>query len=44
MVVGAELLIEEFGAYLRDEANASPHTIKAYQIDVGQLAAFLAAE
>lgn len=37
-------LIDEFGSYLRHEANASPHTVKAYQTDVGQLAAFLAAE
>ncbi len=38
----AERLIEAFGAYLHDEANASPHTIKAYQTDVRQLASFLA--
>jgi integrase/recombinase XerC len=34
-------LVEAFGAYLRDEANASPHTRKAYETDVRQLAAFL---
>ena len=39
----AERLIEAFGGYLRHEADASPHTIKAYQSDVRQLAAFLAA-
>jgi integrase/recombinase XerC len=43
MAVDAERLIDDFGAYLRDEANASPHTARAYQIDVRQLAAFLAA-
>lgn len=36
-----EHVVEAFGAYLRDEANASPHTIKAYEADVRQLAAFL---
>src|SRR5258708_1068441 len=39
----AERLLEAFGAYLRDEANASPHTIKAYETDVRQLAEFLEA-
>ena len=39
----AERLIEAFGAYLRHEANASPHTVKAYQTDLRQLASFLAA-
>ena len=34
-------LVEAFGAYLCDEANASPHTRKAYETDVRQLAAFL---
>ncbi len=34
--------IEAFGAYLRNEVNASPHTIKAYETDLHQLAAFLA--
>jgi integrase/recombinase XerC len=38
-----ERLVEAFGAYLRDEVNASPHTRKAYETDVRQLAAFLAA-
>jgi integrase/recombinase XerC len=38
----SERLVQAFGAYLRDEANASPHTIKAYETDVRQLAAFLA--
>jgi len=42
-MAGAERLIDDFGAYLCDEANASPHTVKAYQVDVRQLAAFLAA-
>jgi len=37
-----ERLIDGFVAYLRDEANASPHTLKAYETDVRQLAAFLA--
>jgi integrase/recombinase XerC len=36
-------LIEQFEAYLRHEANASPHTIKGYGSDLRQLAAFLAA-
>jgi len=39
----AERLIDAFCAYLRDETNASPHTIKAYDTDVHQLAEFLAA-
>jgi integrase/recombinase XerC len=39
----AEALVTAFGVYLRDEVNASPHTRKAYETDVGQLAAFLAA-
>ena len=43
MAEDAERLIDDFGAYLRNEANASPHTTKAYQVDVRQLAAFLAA-
>jgi len=34
--------IDAFAAYLRDEVNASPATIKAYETDVRQLAAFLA--
>lgn len=41
--VEGEPLIDEFGAYLRHELNASPNTIRAYQVDVGQLAVFLAA-
>jgi integrase/recombinase XerC len=36
-----EGVVQAFSAYLRDEANASPHTIKAYETDVRQLAAFL---
>ena len=40
---GEERLIEDFGAYLQHEANTSPHTLKAYQTDVRQLAEFLAA-
>ncbi len=38
---GSEHLIEAFAAYLHDEANASPHTIKAYVVDVRQLARHL---
>jgi len=38
---GSERLIDEFEAYLRNELNASPHTIKAYQTDIRQLATFL---
>jgi integrase/recombinase XerC len=34
-------LIGQFEAYLRHEANASPHTIKGYGSDLRQLAAFL---
>jgi integrase/recombinase XerC len=34
-------LVEAFGAYLRNEANASPHTRKAYETDLRQLATFL---
>jgi len=37
-----EQLIDAFDAYLRHEVNASPHTTKAYETDVRQLAAFLA--
>ena len=36
-------LIGQFEAYLRHEANASPHTIKGYGSDLRQLAAFLEA-
>jgi integrase/recombinase XerC len=36
-------LVDDFGEYLRHELNASPHTLRAYQADVGQLATFLAA-
>src|SRR4051794_89060 len=36
-------LIEDFGRYLVAELGASPHTVKAYETDVRQLAAFLAA-
>ena len=36
-------LIGQFEAYLRHEANASPHTIKGYGSDLRQLAGFLAA-
>jgi integrase/recombinase XerC len=43
MAPDAERLIDDFGAYLRDEVNASPHTVRAYEIDVRQLAAFLVA-
>ena len=38
---GSEQLIGDFGDYLRSELDASPHTIKAYQTDLRQLAAFL---
>ena len=37
----SERLIEAFTAYLHDEANASPHTIKAYATDLRQLARYL---
>jgi len=39
----AERLIEQFAVYLKYELNASPHTVKAYSTDIGQLAAFLLA-
>jgi integrase/recombinase XerC len=41
---GTERLIEAFTSYLRFEANASPHTVKAYVTDLRQFAAFLATQ
>ena len=38
---GSERLIDAFADYLHDEANASPHTIKAYATDLRQLAQHL---
>jgi integrase/recombinase XerC len=32
--------LEEFTAYLRDERNLSPHTLRAYEREVAELAAF----
>jgi integrase/recombinase XerC len=37
-------LLEEFTAYLRDERNLSPHTLRAYERDVAGFVAFAAAE
>lgn len=34
-------LLDDFRRYLRDERNASPHSVRAYLSDLGQWAAFL---
>src|SRR5262245_42398621 len=41
-VLALERCIQDFMAHLRGERRASPHTVDAYQRDLGQLAAFLA--
>ena len=35
------MLFEEFLSYLRDEKRASPHTLRAYEVDLRQLKDFL---
>jgi len=37
-------ILEEFSAYLRDERNVSPHTLRAYEREVAQFVAFAQGE
>ena len=37
-------ILEEFSAYLRDERNVSPHTLRAYEREIAQFVAFAQGE